>query len=120
MSYPSEGAYKGIVGVIPRSVLILKEQAPVSVSDAKAPWVAACKAMHAIDYLLWKEERSEALSVQSLPDGKNHEEITPLGVDGWPQGDGTCVPFLHCVSIGLVLLCVLDKLKAAVIAVVDG
>ena len=29
--------------VIPGSVLILEERAPVSAWDVKAPWVAACK-----------------------------------------------------------------------------
>ena len=83
LSYPSEGAYKGIVGVIPRYVLILKEQAPVSVSDVKAPWVAACKAMHSIGYILRKGGRSEALLFHFSPGGKAHEEIHPLVISGW-------------------------------------
>ena len=57
----------GIIGVIPGSVLISEEQAPVSILDVKAPCVAACKELHAIDYILRKGERSEALSVQSSP-----------------------------------------------------
>ena len=60
---PIRGNVGGIIGVIPGSVLISEEQAPVSVSDAKAPWVVACKEMHDIDYILRKGERSEALTV---------------------------------------------------------
>ena len=54
----------GIIGVIPGSVLISEEQAPVSILDVKAPFVAACKELHAIDYILRKGDRSEALSVR--------------------------------------------------------
>ena len=73
----------GIIGVIPGSVLISEEQAPVSDLDAKASCVAACKYLHAIDYILRKGDRSEALSVQSSPGGGDHKEIRPLGVTGW-------------------------------------
>ena len=44
----------GIVGVVPGSIFLLEERAPVSVADVKAPWVTACKAMQAIDYILRK------------------------------------------------------------------
>ena len=63
------GNVGGIIGVIPGSVLISEEQAPVSVSDVKTPWVVACKEMHAIDYILREGGMSEDLSVQSSPGG---------------------------------------------------
>ena len=80
---PIRGSVGGIVGVIPRYVIILKEQAPVSVSDAKSPWVAACKAMHSIGYILRKGGRSEALLFQFSPGGEAHEEMCPLSIAGW-------------------------------------
>ena len=80
---PIRGSVGGIVGVIPRYVIILKEQALVSVSDAKSPWVAACKAMHAIGYILRKGGRSKALLFQFSPGGEAHEEMCPLAIAGW-------------------------------------
>ena len=77
---PIRGGVGGIVRVVSGSVLILKEWAPVSVSNIEAPGFAMCKAMNDIDYVIWKGERSEALSVQSLPGGESHEEIHPLGI----------------------------------------
>ena len=64
---PIKASVGGIVRVIPGSILILEEQAPVSVSDVNALWVMACKAVHVIDCLLRKGEWSEALLVQSFP-----------------------------------------------------
>ena len=71
--FPIRVKVGGIFRVILGSVLIIEEWVPESVSDVKALWVAACKVMQAIDYILLKGERSEALSVQSLSDGKAHE-----------------------------------------------
>ena len=110
----------GIIGVIPGSVLISEEQAPVSVLDAKAPWVAACKEMHDIDYIFWKGERSEAFSVQSSPGGEAHKEIYPLGVTGWPRGNGPCGLFLHRVFMGLMHLHIIAKLEATVLVLVNS
>ena len=110
----------GIIGVIPGSVLISEEQAPVSVLDAKAPWVAACKEMHDIDYIFWKGERSEAFSVQSSPGGEAHKEIYPLVVTGWPRVNGPCGLFLHRVFMVLINLHILAKLEAIVLVIVNS
>ena len=52
--FPFVGVIGVIVGVVSRSVLILEEWAPVSVSNVEAPVIAACKAMHDIDYVLFR------------------------------------------------------------------
>ena len=52
--FPVRGVRGGIVGVVVGSVLSLKEWSPVSVLDVKAHGIAVCKAMHTIDYALWK------------------------------------------------------------------
>ena len=54
LSSPSEGGVGGILGFIFGSFLSLKERVPFSVSDVEAPGIAVCKAMRAIDYILWK------------------------------------------------------------------
>ena len=118
--FPIRGNLGGIIGVISVSVLISAEQAPVSVSDAKSPWVAVCKEMHTIDYILRKGERSEALSVQYSPGGEPHKEIYPLGVTGWHRGNGPCGPFLHRVFMGLMNLHILAKLEATVLVIVSS
>ena len=66
--------------------------------------------MHGIGYILRKGERSEALSVKYLPGSEANINIRPLGVAVWPQGDGTCGPFLRSVVMGLLYLRVLAKL----------
>ena len=80
---PIRGVICGIVGVISGSFLILKERVSVSVLNVEAPWIAAYKAIHAIDYVLWKGERSEYLSVQYQSCSEAHEEVRPLLVPGW-------------------------------------
>ena len=117
---PVRGNVGVIIGVIPGSVLISEEQAPVSVLDAKAPCVAACKYLYAIDYILRKGERSEALSVQSSPGGGAHKEIRPLGITGWTQGNGPCGPFLHRVFMVLIHLHILAKLEETVLFLVNS
>ena len=58
--------------------------------------------------------------VQYLPSGKANEEIHTLGVAGWPQGNGPCVPFLNFSVIGLVHLRIISRLEAGAIVVVYG
>ena len=52
--FPIIGGVGGIAGVVIGSVFSLKGQVTVSVSYFGAPGIAACKAMHATDYILWK------------------------------------------------------------------
>ena len=52
--FPVIGGVGRIAGVIFGSILILKEWAPVSILDLEAAGIAACKEMHAIDYVLWE------------------------------------------------------------------
>ena len=60
------------------------------------------------------------MSVQSPPGHEAHEEVFPLGVASWPQGNGPCGPFLNCVIMGIVHLRILAELEATVLGVVDG
>ena len=76
--------------------------------------------MHAIDYILRKGEKSEALSVQSSPGGGDHKKTRPLGVTGWSQGNVPCGPFLHQVFMGRMHLQILAKLGATVLVVVNS
>ena len=71
--FPFRGSVGLIVRVIPVSALILEERVPVSVLDIKFPWVAACKAMHNIDYILRKGGSSNSFSVQFFSGGEAHE-----------------------------------------------
>ena len=71
--FPVRGYVGEHFGLIPDSILILEEQAPVSVLDVKAPWFAECKSMHAIDCFFQKGDRIEALLVHYSHGGEAHE-----------------------------------------------